>query len=84
MAELLTEAEFIKLSAKINEEKLKSEEKVAKSLAKMKILEDQDIDEGDKFSIMMMHTAHNNSLNSMTSSTSAPINHGKQQKLQIT
>ena len=45
MAELLTEAEFIekKQSAKINEEKL------AKSNAKVKILEDLDVEEGERF-----------------------------------
>ena len=49
MAELLAEAEFIekKQSAKINEKKLMLEEKLAKS--KVKILEDLDIEEGERF-----------------------------------
>ena len=36
-------------SAKVNEEKLKSEEKLAKSKAKMKILEDLDVKEVERF-----------------------------------
>ena len=51
MAELLAEAEFIekKQLAKINEEKPKLEEKLAKSKRKVKILEDPDIEEGERF-----------------------------------
>ena len=43
--------EFIekKQSAKINEEKLKLEEKLAKSKAKVKFLEELDIEEGERF-----------------------------------
>ena len=51
MAELLAEAEFIekKQPAKIKEKKLKLEEKLAKSKEKVKILEDLDIEEGERF-----------------------------------
>ena len=70
MAELLAEAEFIekKQSAKVNEVKLKLEEKLAKSKAKVKTLEDlRFID-----FIMIMYAAHSNLINSMTSITSPP------------
>ena len=51
MAELLAEAEFIekKQSAKINEEKMKLEGKLAKSKGKVKSSEDLDIEEGERF-----------------------------------
>ena len=51
MAELLTEAEFFekKQSVKFNEEKLKLEEKLAKSKAKVKILKYVDIEKGERF-----------------------------------
>ena len=51
IAELLVEAESIekKQSAKINGEKLKLEEKFAKSKAKVKNLEGLDIKEGERF-----------------------------------
>ena len=51
MAELLAEAEFIekKQSAKINEEKMKLEGKLAKSKGKVKSWEDLDIEEGERF-----------------------------------
>ena len=51
MAELLAEAEFIekKQSAKINGEKLKLDEKIAKSKTKVEILEELDIEECERF-----------------------------------
>ena len=39
----------MKQSTKINEEKLKLKEKLAKSKAKVKIMEDLDIEEGERF-----------------------------------
>ena len=51
MVELLVETEFIekKQSAKVNDEKLKLEEKLAKSKTNVKILKDLDIKEVKRF-----------------------------------
>ena len=51
MAELLAETEFIKKkqSARINKEKLNLKERLAKSKVNAKILEDLDIEEGERF-----------------------------------
>ena len=51
MAELLAETEFVKKkqSARINKEKLNLKERLAKSKVNAKILEDLDIEEGERF-----------------------------------
>ena len=96
MAELLAGAEFIKKkqSAKINEEKLKLEEKLAKSKANVKILDDLDIEEVERFHYDHVYSSqelvefHDKHYFTTQKDDQALIgqgshHHGMQQKLQI-